>query len=111
MSSSLSYKGYAARIEFSSEDECFVGHIAGIKDIVGFHGDTVTELKAAFEEAVNDYLDTCNQVGKSPQKPYSGTLTLRIPPEVHAAVATAAELSGKSINQWATEALNREANL
>ena len=111
MSSSLSYKGYAARIEFSSEDECFVGHIAGIKDIVGFHGETVAELKAAFEEAVNDYLDTCEQIGKSPQKPYSGKLTLHIPPEVHAAVATAAELSGKSINQWATEALNREANL
>ena len=111
MSSSLSYKGYAARIEFSSEDECFVGHIAGIQDIVGFHGETVAELKAAFEEAVNDYLDTCEQIGKSPQKPYSGKLTLHIPPEVHAAVATAAELSGKSINQWATEALNREANL
>ncbi len=111
MSSSLSYKGYAARIEFSSEDECFVGHIAGIKDIVGFHGETVAELKAAFEEAVNDYLDTCDRVGKSPQKPYSGELMLRIPPEVHAAVATAAELSGKSINQWVTEALHREANL
>ncbi len=111
MSSSLSYKGYAARIEFSSEDECFVGHIAGIKDIVGFHGETVAELKAAFEEAVNDYLDTCERVGKSPQKPYSGELMLRIPPEVHAAVATAAELSGKSINQWVTEALHREANL
>ena len=111
MSSSLSYKGYAARIEFSSEDECFIGHIAGIKDIVGFHGETVAELKAAFEEAVNDYLDTCDRVGKSPQKPYSGELMLRIPPEVHAAVATAAELSGKSINQWATEALHREANL
>ncbi len=111
MSSSLSYKGYAARIEFSSEDECFVGHIAGIKDIVGFHGETVAELKAAFEEAVNDYLDTCDQVGKSPQKPFSGELMLQIPPEVHAAVATAAELSGKSINEWATEALNREANL
>ncbi len=111
MSSLLSYKGYAARIEFSSEDDCFVGHIAGIKDIVGFHGETVAELKAAFEEAVYDYLDTCDQVGKSPQKPFSGELMLQIPPEVHAAAATAAELSGKSINQWATEALNREANL
>ncbi len=88
-----------------------MSHIARIKDIVGFHGETVAELKAAFEEAVNDYLDTCEQIGKSPQKPYSGKLTLHIPPEVHAAIATAAELSGKSINQWATEALNREANL
>ena len=111
MSSSLSYKGYAARIEFSSEDDCFVGHVAGIKDVVGFHAETVTELKVAFEESVDDYLATCERVGKSPQKPYSGKLMLLIPPEIHAAVATAAELDGKSINQWATEALNREANL
>jgi predicted HicB family RNase H-like nuclease len=111
MSSSLSYKGYASRIEFSVEDECFIGHIVGIQDVVGFHGETVAELKTAFEEAVDDYLDACNKIGKSPQKPYSGKLMLRIPPEIHAAVATAAELSGKSINQWALEALNREANL
>ena len=94
MSNSLVYEGYAARIEFSSHDECFIGHIAGIKDVVGFHGETVSELKAAFQEAVNDYLATCNIVGKTPQKPYSGKLMLRIRPEIHAAVATAAELSG-----------------
>jgi predicted HicB family RNase H-like nuclease len=111
MSNSLVYDGYAARIEFSSEDECFIGHIAGIKDVVGFHGETVSELKTAFEEAVNDYLETCNIVGKTPQKPYSGKLMLRIRPEIHAAVAKAAELSGQSINQWASEALNREACL
>ena len=82
-------------VQFSSEDECFIGHIAGIKDVVGFHGESVSELKAAFEEAVNDYLETCIKVGKNPQKPYSGKLILRIRPEIHAAVATAAELSGQ----------------
>ena len=111
MSNSLSYKGYAARVEFSSEDDCFIGHIAGIKDVVGFHAETVVDLKSAFEEAVDDYLETCDQVGKLPQRPYSGKLMLRMPPDIHAAVAAAAELSGKSINQWASEALNREANL
>lgn len=111
MNNSMVYKGYAARIEFSSEDECFIGHVAGIKDVVGFHGETVSELKTAFEEAVNDYLETCHAVGKTPQKPYSGKLMLRIRPEIHAAIATAAELSGQSINQWASEALTREACL
>jgi len=66
MSNSLVFEGYAARIEFSSEDECFTGHIAGIKDVVGFHGETASELKAAFEEAVKDYLGTCDIVGKTP---------------------------------------------
>ncbi len=110
MSSSMTYEGYAARIEFSAEDDCFVGHIAGIQDVVGFHADSVTELKQAFQESVNDYKKTCEAINKIPQKPYSGKLMLRIPPEIHAAVATAAQLSGKSINQWATETLGREAH-
>ena len=103
----MTYRGYAARIEYSDEDQCFVGHIAGIHDIVGFHGESVAELRTAFEEAVDDYLEACEKLGRAPQKPYSGKLMLRVPPEVHAAVAVAAEISGKSINQWATEAFTK----
>lgn len=68
------YKGYAARIEFSAEDECFIGHIAGIKDVIGFHADSVNQLRASFLEAVDDYLATCEKLGRAPQKPYSGKL-------------------------------------
>ncbi|MGF6397351.1 putative HicB family RNase H-like nuclease [Pseudomonas frederiksbergensis] len=55
----MNYKGYAARIEYSQEDGLFVGRIAGIRDVVGFHGESVQELRNAFEEAVTDYLETC----------------------------------------------------
>jgi len=103
----MQYKGYAARIEYSDEDNCFIGHIAGINDIVGFHGDSVSALRAAFEEAVDDYLKTCKKAGKSPQKPYSGHIMLRIPPEIHAKVAMMAEAQGKSLNSWVTELLNK----
>lgn len=105
----MTYKGYAARIEYSDEDESFIGHIAGIQDVVGFHGDSVAALRAAFEEAVDDYLETCEKLNRSPQRPYSGNLMLRVPPEIHAAVATAAEVSGKSINQWAAETFEQAA--
>ena len=101
----MTYKGYAARIEYSDEDGCFVGHIAGIKDVVGFHGESVAELRAAFREAVDDYLATCERLGRAPLKPYSGKLMLRIPPEVHARAAMMAEAQGKSLNQWAAEVL------
>ena len=103
----MTYRGYAARIEYSDEDHCLVSHIAGIKDGVGFHGESVTELRTAFEEAVDDYLQSCEKLNRGPQKPYSGKLMLRVPPEVHAAVAVAAQVSGRSINQWATEAFTR----
>ncbi len=103
----MTYKGYAARIEYSDEDKCFIGHIAGISDVVGFHGESVAELRTAFEEAVEDYLLTCDKLNRAPQKPYSGRLMLRVSPEIHAAIATAAHVSGKSINQWAAEAFTR----
>lgn len=99
------YKGYTARIEYRDEDNCFIGHTAGISDIVGFHDGSVTELRAAFEEAVDVFLETCTRLNRAPQKPYSGNIMLRVSPEIHAAVATAGEFSGKSLNQWATETL------
>ncbi len=93
----MTYKGYAARIEYSDADHCLIGHIAGIRDVVGFHGASVAEVRAAFEDAVEDYLETC--------QPYSGKLMLRLPPEVHARAAMMAAAHGKSLNQWAAEVL------
>ena len=101
----MQYKGYAARIEYSDEDKCFIGHIAGIRDIIGFHGDSVDSLNTAFEEAVDDYLETCEQADISPQRPYSGKVMLRLSPELHAEIAMKAQTQGKSLNQWATDAL------
>ena len=105
----MNYKNYSARIEYSDEDTCFIGHIAGIRDVVGFHGESVTELRAAFEEAVDDYLATCEKLKRSPQRPYSGKMMLRIDPNIHAKVAMLAEAQGKSLNAWAQEALRRAA--
>uniref|UniRef100_C6DZG0 HicB family protein n=1 Tax=Geobacter sp. (strain M21) TaxID=443144 RepID=C6DZG0_GEOSM len=82
--STMMHRGYAAKIEYSDEDGCFVGRIAGINDVIGFHAESVKELKAAFEEAVDDYIAACEKIGRAPQKPYSGKLMLRLPPEVHA---------------------------
>lgn len=107
--SSMTYKGYQARIEFDPDDEIFTGRLAGITDVVGFHADTVESLKVAFYEAVDDYAETCAKAGKRPQKPYSGKVMFRISPEVHARAAIAAELSGKSLNEWAEQALAEAA--
>jgi predicted HicB family RNase H-like nuclease len=101
----MTFKGYAAKIEYSDEDACFIGHIAGIKDVIGFHAESVKELRSAFEEAVDDYLATCERIGRAPQKPYSGKLMLRVPPEIHARAAMMAQAHGLSINQWASDVL------
>lgn len=105
----MTHKGYVAKVEYSEEDACFVGHIAGIRDIVGFHGNSVAGLRAAFVKAVEDYLATCDKLKQSPNRPYSGKFQLRLAPEIHARAAMTAEAEGKSLNTWASDVIQRAA--
>ena len=109
MSNVMRYRNYSARIEYDDEDGILFGRIAGIRDGIGFHAESVEELRAAFREAVDDYVATCAKVGKEPQKPYSGRMMFRVSPEVHRRAALAAELAGKSLNRWAEEVLSNAA--
>ena len=106
----MTYEGYAARIDFNAEDMIFIGRVLGINDVISFHGETVAELTADFHNAVKHYLADCKRTGRKPEKPASGKLLLRIKPELHAAAAVKAEASGKSLNQWAAEALEEAVN-
>jgi predicted HicB family RNase H-like nuclease len=105
----MTYKGYTARVEYDERDDVFVGRLLGIRAIISFHGRTVERLRAEFEHAVNDYLADCLREGVSPEKPASGKLLLRVPPEVHGRALVAAQAAGKSLNQWATEVLRQAA--
>jgi predicted HicB family RNase H-like nuclease len=105
----LTHRGYSARVEFDDADGLFFGKVAGIRDGVGFHGESVEALRAAFREAVDDYIEVCAKIGKAPQKPYSGQMMVRLDPEVHAKAALAAELAGKSLAKWTEESLRESA--
>jgi len=110
MSKALTYKGYTARVEFDAEDRVFFGRLAGITDMVTFHGESVDELVHAFEEAVDAYSAMSEQLGRAPQTPYSGKITVRIPPDVHARAAALAEREGKSLSRWAQDLLQRSVD-
>ena len=106
----MMYKGYAARIEYSDEDGCFVGRVAGIKPMITFHGDSVANVRKEFQESVNFYLETCTARGEKPEKPFSGKIMARVPPELHAQARSIAEATGKSLNQFVTDAIERAVN-
>ena len=105
----MTYKAFAARVEYSEEDGCFVGHVAGIRDVIGFHGESVAQLRAAFKQAVDDYLATCEKLGQPPNHPYSGQFRLRLAPELHARAAMSAQAQGKSLNAWASDVIEHAA--
>lgn len=103
----MHHKGYSAAIRFSEEDGFFVGRILGINDIVSFHGSSVGEIRKQFALALDSYLSDCEEMGKKPERPYSGKLNLRLAPEFHKAIAFEAESTGKSINDVIVAALQR----
>lgn len=101
----MEYKGYTTLIEYSAEDECLIGHVVGITDRLGFHGDSIAEITQRFHDVLDCYLAHCEEAGKTPEAPKSGKLSLRLPSELHAVVAQKTEVTGKSVNQMVIEDL------
>ncbi len=106
MNDILEYKNYYAEVHFSAEDDVFHGKIIGINDLVNFEGTTVKELKKAFHEAVDDYLETCKELGKEPEKTYKGSFNVRIPPELHRQAARYATMKNMSLNDFVRYAID-----
>jgi predicted HicB family RNase H-like nuclease len=111
MSQNLTYKGIIGSVEFSSEDDCFFGKLEGISDLVTFEGDSVSSLKAGFQEAVDDYLALCASTGKTPEKSFKGTFNVRLTPELHRKVAHKAIRCGKTLNQFVQESLAKAVSV
>lgn len=103
----LEYKGFKAKVEFSADDDVFFGRLIGIRDIVTFEGQTVEQLKESFKEAVDFHIEVCEKTGEELRKHYSGKVFLRLPSELHARIAETAEASGKSINEWGKDVLEK----
>ena len=107
MSNTLEYKGYWTVVEYSTEDHVLHGRIEGIRDLINYESDTIGEVEAAFHEAVDDYLQYCEDLGVDPEKPYSGSFNVRVPKEVHRNAAIQAKLQGISLNQWVSNAMKK----
>lgn len=104
----LLYKEYWASVSYSNEDNVFFGKIEGINDLINFEGQSVDELKASFIEAVDDYIETCKEIGKEPLKPYKGTFNIRISPELHKVLASKAVEEGISLNSLIEKTLEKD---
>ena len=109
MTNTMKYKSFHGSVEFSPADDCLHGRLLNISDSIGYEGISLKEIKAAFREAVDDYLAYCKEIGKQPNKPFSGKVMFRIAPEIHAKAALAAQLKGISLNQWAEEVMEKAA--
>lgn len=103
----LTYKGYIGHVVFDDEVEIFHGEVINTRDVITFQGSTVAEIKKAFKESINDYLEFCKERNEEPEKPFSGKFNLRLDPELHRQVYVAAKQHHMSLNQWITETIRQ----
>lgn len=108
----LKYKGYIGSVEYSEEDNCLFGKVLGMsKDCITYEGETIGELKQDFEEAIDAYIASCEARGVEPRKAFSGTLNIRISPEIHSKIAMLAQEAGTTINSYIKSALENQLKL
>jgi len=101
----MEYKGYIGKVEFDDEANIFHGEVINLRDVVTFQGETVADLRKAFIDSMDDYLEFCEERGESPEKPYSGKFMIRVEPELHKALAMHAKMDHKSLNAWVHDTL------
>ena len=101
----LRYKGFIGSIEVSINDNCIHGKILFIDDTVTYEAESPAQVEAEFKAAVEDYLETCKELGRAPSKPFSGSFNIRIGSELHQRVARHAAVNDISINEVVKQAL------
>ena len=102
----LEYKSYLGTVNYSAKDKVFYGKLEGINDLVNFEADNVKDLEAGFKEAVNDYLETCKELGKTPEKTYKGVFNVRVPSSIHKRIAMLAAKKGLKLNDLVNRSLD-----
>jgi predicted HicB family RNase H-like nuclease len=104
----MTYKGYTGIVKFDDDARVFHGEVVGLKDVITFQGQSVTELETAMNESVDFYLDWCAERGKDPEKPFTGKFLIRTDPEVHRKAVVAAARMGMSLNKYVEKAIEEE---
>lgn len=107
MKDAMEYKGYYGSVHLDEEAFLLYGKVLFIKALVTYEAEDAKGLRKAFEESVDDYLETCRQQAIKPEVPFKGSLNIRLDSELHRRIALAAEHRHVSINKFIYQTLQR----
>lgn len=107
MKNLIYYKGYYGTVEYSEDDDILFGQIAFIRDAITYEAEDIKTLKHEFYNAVDDYIVTCEKLGKQPNKTCKGSFNVRVGENLHCKTAIYAEQHNTSINNVVKEALEK----
>jgi predicted HicB family RNase H-like nuclease len=103
----LEYKNYLGSVEFDEERQLLWGRVLNTRDVITYEAESVPLLIKEFEKSVDVYLQFCKDLGQEPEKPFSGNIPLRLPPDLHRAIYARAAQAGQSMNTWVKEVLEK----
>ena len=101
----LEHNGFLGVFNYIEDEDILHGKIEGITDLVTFEGASIAEIKEAFIEAVEDYAELCEEVGKEPMKSYKGVFNVRLTPELHRRAYMQAARRNMNLNQFVRSAV------
>ena len=100
MNNIMEYKGYNGTVNYSPDDNILFGKVIGIRSFISYEGQSVDELRADFEGAVDEYLEMCAEKGVEHEKTYKGCVNVRFKPLTHKKACIIAEAEHISLNQF-----------
>ena len=107
MKDMMGYKDYLGSVHYNDEDEVFHGKLEFIRALVSYEGTDVNSLRAAFKEAVEDYLELCQEKGEKPETPFKGSFNIRTGSDLHRRASLYAQSRDTSLNQLVSIALEK----
>ena len=107
----IEYKGYIGQVNFDNDASILHGEVLNIQDVITFQGKTVDEIRQAFQESIDDYLDFCAERGEQPNTPFSGIINLPLSQDLYRKVSQVATEAGKGIQSWIIDTIDNVANL
>ena len=108
MKDMMRYKNYYGSVHYSDDDKVFYGKVEFVRALVSYEGTDVESLRRAFEEAVDDYLQTCEKGGKEPEHPFKGSFNIRVGSNLHQRIALEAMRKGVTLNKYIVDVLEKE---
>ena len=104
---------YLKIVEWSDEDQCYVGTCPGLM-LGGIHGDDEARVYKELCQAVEEWIKIHKEDGEplpraTAGKEYSGKFVVRVGKELHKGLAVQAMYEGQSLNSYCVRVLRERA--
>lgn len=82
-----------------------------IKDLVTFEDNNANNLEENFQNTVDEYIETCKQLRREPQKAFKGVFNIRTGSDLHMADVRNILKMGVSLNSYIKKLIEKDMKL